>query len=717
MKWIRILYASVLANLLWASSALADTVVSFDSIENAAKRSTDLSRQLLVMIFGDVVTNPLSTNATMVGQLFFIFNGIVFVLAVIWFLLISLKHITKAGHTGKVFGSGATPMAVVTTVAGFLFLVPTVSGWSLAQLVFLWAVSVMGIGSANLMTDKIADLMKSGYSLVMQPVAPQTVSSARAIYEMSLCMYATNAELSGMYSQYGKSDTPLMAIKTTTEGFEITNGSASCGSARLPAPSKHSLTGWLFAPDVNTDAIESAQRNAMNQMQNTLNQNASSFVTALLNKQKNGGGTLPDAETAIQQAARTYEDSINAVVNAQGNGDELATAMTTELKRSGWLSLGAWYQTFATANQKVSDAVALKPVVSGQSSLGDIGVSDTLNNVMTAYQAQIQNSPYTPPLGTQTTSKETAQTQDSSDPNAVFVGIFNSPGQRLTNKIAQLQIGQDNVNSLQMNPLLKMKAIGDITLVTTESVFITFTAVSAAMKAYNEGVSGFIISVLSFKGSTVAKYIVEGISPIMYFILISLFCVGFSLSLYLPMIPFIFWLAAAANWIVSVLVGATGGSLWAATHIGTEEEKGSRSAYGYIFLIDAQIRPMLMVLGFAFASLVTVAIGTLLNMLFGPVIANVQSNSITGIASIIGLLMIYARICTTTVSRVFALQVTMPDYVISWLGGREAASILGGMVESTKNMFAGFSHGLQRAPGIKSDSNASVPNNGQDGIK
>ncbi|EAV4528731.1 DotA/TraY family protein [Salmonella enterica subsp. diarizonae] len=717
MKWIRILYASVLANLLWASSALADTAVSFDSIENAAKRSTDLSRQLLVMIFGDVVTNPLSTNATMVGQLFFIFNGIVFALAIVWFLLISLKHITKAGHTGKVFGSGATPMAVVTTVAGFLFLVPTVSGWSLAQLVFLWAVSVMGIGSANLMTDKIADLMKSGYSLVMQPVAPQTVSSARAIYEMNLCMYATNAELSGMYSQYGKSDTPLMAIKTTTEGFEITNGSASCGSARLPTPSKNSLTGWLFAPDVNTDAIESAQRNAMNQMQNTLNQNASSFVTALLNKQKNGGGTLPDAETAIQQAARTYEDSINAVVNAQGNGDELATAMTTELKRSGWLSLGAWYQTFATANQKVSDAVALKPVVSGQSSLGDIGVSDTLNNVMTAYQAQIQNSPYTPPLGTQTTSKETAQTQDSSDPNAVFVGIFNSPGQRLTNKIAQLQIGQDNVNSLQMNPLLKMKAIGDITLVTTESVFITFTAVSAAMKAYNEGVSGFIISVLSFKGSTVAKYIVEGISPIMYFILISLFCVGFSLSLYLPMIPFIFWLAAAANWIVSVLVGATGGSLWAATHIGTEEEKGSRSAYGYIFLIDAQIRPMLMVLGFAFASLVTVAIGTLLNMLFGPVIANVQSNSITGIASIIGLLMIYARICTTTVSRVFALQVTMPDYVISWLGGREAASILGGMVESTKNMFAGFSHGLQRAPGIKSDSNASIPNNGQDGIK
>lgn len=716
MKWLRTLYASVLVSLLWTSFAFADTTVSFDSIETAARRSTDLSRQLLVMIFGDVVTNPLSTNATMVGQLFFIFNGIVFALAVIWFLMISLKHITKAGHTGKVFGSGATPMSVVTTVAGFLFLVPTVSGWSLAQLVFLWAVSVMGIGSANLMTDKIADLMQSGYSLVMQPVAPQTVSSARAIYEMNLCMYATNAELSSMYNRYGKSETPLMAVKKIPDGFEITNGSASCGSARLPAPSRNNLTGWLFSPDVNTDAIDTAQRNAMTQMQNTLSQSASAFVKALLNKQKTGSGTLPDAETAIQQAAHTYENAINKVVNAQGKGNELATAMTEQLKQRGWLALGAWYQTFATANQKVSDAVALKPVVSGQSSLGDIGVSDTLNNVMTTYRAQLQNSTYTPPLGTQT-AKNTQEAKDSSNPDAVFVNIMEKPFLGLSEYIAKLNIGSNQINSDQMNPLLKMKAVGDYTLTSTELAFVTFSAVKISVDTYTDGISGVIVSVLSLKGSELLKNTITTISPFVYFILLMLFGIGFSLSIYLPLIPFIFWLSAAANWIVSVLVGATGGSLWAATHIGTEEEKGSRSAYGYIFLIDAQIRPMLMVLGFVFASLVIVAIGTLLNMLFGPVIANVQANSITGIVTLVGLLMIYARICTTTVTRVFALQVTMPDYVISWLGGREAASILGGMAESTKNLFAGFSHGLMRTPGIKSKSNTKTPSDGQDGIK
>ncbi|EBJ1365889.1 conjugal transfer protein [Salmonella enterica] len=407
----------------------------------------------------------------------------------------------------------------------------------------------------------------------------------------------------------------------------------------------------------------------------------------------------------------SYEDSINAVANSQGKGDELATAMTTELKRSGWLSLGAWYQTFATANQKVSDAVALKPVVSGQSSMGDIGVSGTLSDVMTAYRSQLQNSTYTPPLGTQTAKD--SQATSTEDPISFLISITRNPMLSITNTIATANIGSDQVNSNQMNPLLKMKAVGDVTLGSTETIYTIF----AAAKIVSDGVSNnFVLNVLSFGLVKFFPAFISAVTPLVLFLCLVLLGVAFSLSIYLPMIPFIFWIAAAANWIVSVLVGATGGSLWAATHIGAEEDKGSRSAYGYIFLIDAQIRPMLMVLGFAFASLVIVAIGTLLNMLFAPVLLNVQSSSFTGLASMAGLLMVYARICTTSVTRVFALQVTMPDYVISWLGGREAASILGGLAESTKSIFAGFSHGLHRAPGVQYKGKENDDQN-SDGIK
>ncbi|HAW6041361.1 DotA/TraY family protein [Escherichia coli] len=714
MTYLRKLFAGIMISMLWIPLAFADSSVNFDTIEAAAKRSSDLSRQLLVMIFGDVVTDPFSTNTTMIGELFYIFNGVAFVLAVIWFLIIGLKHIAHAGHLGKVFSGGDTSASVVTTVAGFITLAPTVSGWSLAQLMFLWAVSVMGIGSANLMTDKIADLLASGFSLTHQPVAPQTVSAARSIYEMNLCMYGVNNELSSMYSRYGQGGTPLMTIRKLSDGFEISNGNARCGSVRLPAASDSKNSFWgLFGASVDTSNITSAQQNGLNQMQNDLNQAASRFVTALINRQQTGSGELPDAETDIQNAARAFEDRVNQAVQAQDNGNKLTSAMTEQLKKYGWLSLGSWYQTFATANQKVNDAAALKPVVSGISGIGEIGAGDTLSGVMTAYQAQLQNTSYTPPLGTP--NIKNTQMADSDVPSAMLTNIFESPGQYLANYFATSFSGND-INE-QTNPLLKMKDIGDRTLVTTETALISFTLMRSAVETYTKGVSGFFLEILSFKGSELAKNIIVTISPIVFFVLIILLGIGFSLSIYLPFIPFIYWLSGSANWVVSVLVGSTGGSLWAATHIGTEKDKGSRAAYGYIFLIDGMIRPMLMVLGFAFSSLTLIAIGTLLNILYASAIANVQSNSITGLVSLIGILMIYARLCTTTVSRVFALQVTMPDYIISWLGGREAASILGNAVDSTKEIFAGFSHGLQRTPGVKLGNANNSSKGNMDGIK
>ncbi|HDD8675946.1 TPA: DotA/TraY family protein [Escherichia coli] len=709
MTYLRKLFAGIMINMLWLPLAFADSSVNFDTIEAAAKRSSDLSRQLLVMIFGDVVTDPFSTNTTMIGELFYIFNGVAFVLAVIWFLMIGLKHIARAGHLGKVFSGGDTSASVVTTVAGFITLAPTVSGWSLAQLMFLWAVSVMGIGSANLMTDKIADLLASGFSLTHQPVAPQTVSAARSIYEMNLCMYGVNNELSSMYSRYGQGGTPLMTIRKLSDGFEISNGNARCGSVRLPAASGNKNSFWgLFGASVDTSNITSAQQNGLNQMQNDLNQAASRFVTALINRQQTGSGELPDAETDIQNAARAFEDRVNQAVQAQDNGNKLTSAMTEQLKKYGWLSLGSWYQTFATANQKVNDAAALKPVVSGISGIGEIGAGDILGGVMTAYQAQLQNTSYTPPLGTPT-SNESISASESKEPGAAIVKIFNSPMLSLTNAIATKQLGD---SSQQMNPLLKMKYIGDVGLGATE---IAYTAFTLAKISADTADSSWLLKIGSFGLTSIPKHIFDNIASFVYFMLLVLGATSINLSIFIPTIPFIYWLSGSGNWIVSVLVGSTGGSLWAATHIGTEHDKGSRAAYGYIFLIDGMIRPMLMVLGFAFASLTIVALGTLLNLLFEPMLINAQANSWTGILSLLAFLAIYARICTTTVCRVFALLVTMPDYVISWLGGREAASILGNMVDETRNIFASFGHGLQRTPGVKFQKKSASDN--MDGIK
>lgn len=695
-------------------TAFADNI-NYDSINGAATRTTDLSRQLLIMVYGDVVNNPLQPqNVSFIGQLYGVFNAIIAGLAFIWFMGITLRATVLTGNRGKVFGRGNTMMAPVSSLAGFMALVPTPSGWSISNLAFLWMSSIMGIGSANLLTDKAADVIMDGQSMIMQPVAGETISAARGIFDMYLCQAALNTEQAEMH-QLGSSNTPPMSEHRTSDGREIriSNGSALCGSATLPETTD-SGSWFSFSVPINSAPIEAAQMNAFTTINSTLSQSAKNFVTAWRNYQDGGQARLPDAEAEIQQAARQYEETITAATERVNNEGEIRSELANYLKQSGWISLGAWYQSFATANQKVNSIAKKSPVVTGPSNIGEVGVGQLQAEIQLALRAQRKNSTFTPPLGSANIPGND-NLDDTQSANSAILKIMPNM-QVFTSWITHSVMTSGNEDgSTQVNPLLKMKSIGDYTLGAAQITFLTFTTAKTLVDWGNGTGAGKLVNAVSGAGE-LAKSILGSIGPIVYFILFIMLNIGFSLSIFLPFIPLIYWITACTSWLASVFIGTTAGSLWAATHIGTEEDKGSRANYGYIFLIDAAIRPSLMVFGFFFASLIVVAIGTLLNTLMLPALANVQADSITGLASIIGILMIYARMCTTLVSSAFSLQVYMPDYVISWLGGREAAQLMKGAVESTRNMFANFGSKAGHAPGLKKVE-TTKPEPGADGFK
>ncbi|MBL2697161.1 conjugal transfer protein TraY, partial [Klebsiella pneumoniae] len=301
--------------LLISLPALADDV-TYSTIRDAAENSSDLSRQALVTIFGDVVTSPFtSTDTTVIGSLFGILNGVICAIALFWFLTVTLKSIVKAGNAGKVFGSTRTAMAPLMSFVGFITLVPTTSGWSLSQLVMLWAASIMGVGGANLLTNKAVDMMDDGYSLVTQPVASSTRDAAQQIFEMNLCKYAINEQLSGFYDDAGSASTSEMSTSGSDGSYETSNGSAYCGTAKIPTTTRSSSWSVLFDSDVDTDAIVSAQKSALDTMQTTLDSAAQTFVSTYISKRDDDSGTLTDAETTIQNAATAYENTINSALN------------------------------------------------------------------------------------------------------------------------------------------------------------------------------------------------------------------------------------------------------------------------------------------------------------------------------------------------------------------------------------------------------------------
>lgn len=699
--------------LVFSLPALADSV-TYKTIAEAAHKNQDLSRQAMVMIFGDVVIHPFSaSDPTVIGSLFGILNGILAAVAFFWFFTITLKGFVKAGHEGRVFNGGRTAVFPIMTLAGFMTIVPTKSGWSVAQLIMLWATSTMGVGGANLLTDKSVDMMKSGYSMVTQPTAPSTRSAARGMFEMNLCKYATNSELQTLYKD-GKARTAMMSTKGGDGEYTIGNGSAVCGSAKTPDTGRTGAWNLLFDSKVDTAGIVTAQRKALDTMQTTMDQAASSFVTTYLSRRDQDTGTFQDVETQIQKAAAAYENTVSQAINQIDFKGSLQEQLSGQIKSYGWLALGSWYHTYATANSKTNSVASATPVISGMSQLGESGTGDLYGQVMAAYRSQLQNSGYTAPLGTQT-AKDDGAAATAADPGGVFVGIFSSPMQRATNWIATSKFGTDANFSDQINPLVKMQQVGDSTLVAAETALVVYTAAMGVASAADNSLLGKVGGFTWGNIGAIAKDILEALSPLFYFVVLALFGIGFSLAVFLPAVPFLNWMIGVFNWLVSILIGCAAGSMWAATHVGAEEDKGSRSAYGYVFLIDMMLRPSLMVLGFFFAAVTATAGGTVLNMLFASALANANSDSIVGLFKMIGWLMIYARIATFGVTRLFGLQATLADYVISFLGGRDGANLMGGMVDNMKGMFGAFGSNAQRVPGVKMQDRKSSGSEG-DGI-
>ncbi|HGC1691194.1 TPA: DotA/TraY family protein, partial [Escherichia coli] len=593
--------------------------------------------------------------------------------------------------------------------------------WSLAQLVMLWGASIMGIGSANIMVQTAAENIAEGYSMTVQPVHVSTRTAARGILEMELCKHAMNTGLDD-FNRTARSSTPPMSESSRTENgrytVTVSNGSATCGSVSLSVKgngsNKQSALAHFFNPFIETEyqGVLTAQRSAMDTMLRDLDSAAQEFVSAYLTRRDTGNGNLPDIESRIQKAANRYEETVQKALPTDNAETERREQLKSYLTTYGWVALGAWYQTFATANQRLEDLANRAPTVSGVSSLGEAGDTEFLKEVKGAYQAQLQNSTYTPALGTIKTANE-YNSASTSDPKSVILDSVRTI--KFTNYIATVLSGSGSTTD-QLNPLIKMKNIGDYTMVTTETIWAGYTTVRVLSTAGSKSVFGRLVNVVSGL-SDAAKAVLDAFAPPLYFLLFLLFCAGFSLSIYLPFIPFIFWMTGIGNWIVSVLIGCAAGPLWAATHLGTSQDRGNRAAYGYIYLIDSMIRPLLMVFGFFFASVAIVAGGTILNALFGAALVNVQANSLTGLFSIAGFLLIYARVCTTLVAAVFALQAYLPDHVINFLGGRDGVNMLGNMVSSVKDIIAGGNTNMRRTPGVREDKLKNIKGDDKDGIK
>ena len=82
-----------------------------------------------------------------------------------------------------------------------------------------------------------------------------------------------------------------------------------------------------------------------------------------------------------------------------------------------------------------------------------------------------------------------------------------------------------------------------------------------------------------------------------------------------------------------------------------------------------------MVGGFLLGGGIVIIGGTLLNKFMPAAMANAQFDSITGIATLIGYLVLYCGTAIALVGSSFSLINVVPDQVINWVGGHMSQSL------------------------------------------
>jgi conjugal transfer/type IV secretion protein DotA/TraY len=179
-------------------------------------------------------------------------------------------------------------------------------------------------------------------------------------------------------------------------------------------------------------------------------------------------------------------------------------------------------------------------------------------------------------------------------------------------------------------------------------------------------------------------------------------------SIYLPMVPFVVFMGQVLNWLITVVEGVSAAPFLAFAHLDTDGEGlGQKTHYGYTFMLQSFMRPVMLVLGFMFSCILLEAIGGYVMQIYPTVMANAQMDSVTGLFSILGFTALFFVIMAGLVNTCMTVMYLLPDAIFSFIGAHNSATASVGRDEA-RNM----KDGMLAGAAVSRQGNASLDRNG-----
>ena len=197
---------------------------------------------------------------------------------------------------------------------------------------------------------------------------------------------------------------------------------------------------------------------------------------------------------------------------------------------------------------------------------------------------------------------------------------------------------------------------------------------TSTLGAYFLIVGALAVATALYPGFTIAAAAVGSLSTLLIAICIPLIFFGVRLAAVIPFIPSIMWAGAILNWLVIVVEAMFGAPLWAMVHLDLEGEglTTSRTAHGYMFILNLLFRPIILVGLFYFSqALMNGVFGLFLGAIAG-FISNLASDGASWWADlmvIIGAIWVVVAFAETVISRSMGVLLSAPDQILGWVGG------------------------------------------------
>lgn len=751
---IRLAQRALLAAVGGALPAVALAQTAPQSIDQIMRASsaTDESVSLLdTIVGGSFFTSPFSSVGgvdTLLGGMLLIFNGAIFLIAVLWGTYNVLRGVVGTAQDGEVLGKQmSTVWMPIRMVTGIVGIVPVFGGFNLAQVVFV-LVTALGIGIANLMFKGVVS-MSDGFSTLLNPILASPTANndykrlAYGLFATEVCRLAKEAD---ERASVAAGATVLPIDRIGNQPFAATGSTSStdpftlqvlpgtvvkygtvgepglCGHVALLRKTDINVgatrvlgiaTGYE-SPAINYARVEQQVRagyvTAHSGLASTVKTLAENWWTQRLAAQAGAGAPPPAVPLAqLDAAARTYAISAQraTMAAAQGvDGGAIKAHVKAKMEEGGWITLGTWHSAFTQANGAVVDAVStvqfdVMPPQAG-------AASSMIAEAMATFDRSVEQAQR---VNTATDSEKSALDKAT---QSMICRAFPA----MVNDVGECSLGQLLVKAAigglaggtgggtaatgLIDPIVMFKNMGDW-MMTAGSTVMSGAAAAWGVGKVAESVGDIpVVGGVAGKVAGWAGEKVAGVAAVLMPVAGALILLGGVMAVYIPLIPFITWMGGLIQYFVIFFEGLAAMTLAALAHMDSQGEgMGQRSEPGYVFLLNMLARPGLMVLGFVAASAACIALGTLQAKMFLPAIANSQGNSVTGLASLLILIVIFMIMNWVLIQGMYNMIFLLPDNVIGIIG-RSGGADLGKQVEDKSyNLLLGISRSVKHgAPGV-----------------